>query len=229
MKTLHKEHSLVQYQTGTVANNQPQPAYFDSFVFQNEWEKLGGDNQFTIYAENYIDLNGLEIDDKSIFFDAITVQSPLPPIIAPKTSQFPNPPAGATIVIYDIIATVPLVIDTYENVSQDIFNGIGYKGSKYDWEHIVYFRTQSWSTDVDFAGNVANLTHQSQSGSGMPTASDRLYCYRFVTWSHQVEHALVLISPARYVLAVTPKKEHDVEYIYRLKRSYELQQTFDRD
>ena len=229
MKTLHKEHSLVQFQTGKVVANVMRPPWFDSFVYQNEWKKLGDDNQFTIYCENYIDLNGLEIDDKSIFFDAITVQSPLPPVIVPKTSQYPNPPAGATLLIYDIIASVPLVIDNYANVSLDLFNGVGYKNSKYDWEHIIFSRTQSWTTDIDYGGFVANLTHQSQSGSGMPTASDRLYCYRFVSWSTQMEHALVLIQPARYVLAVTPKKEHDVEYIYRLKRSYELQQTFDRD
>ena len=227
MKTLHKEHALVLYQTGTGVPNQE--AYFEGFfgTTQNEWFKIAGANIFCIGTEQYIDLSGLNIDDKSIFFDAITVQSPLPPFIEAKTSGGPTPPAGASIIIHDIITTVPLIID--DDIPTQLAYGIGYLQSQYDFEHVVFYRSQTWATDVDFGGNICNLTHQSQSGSGMPTASDRLYCYRFVQWTTQVQLARVTIQPARYVLAVRPVKESDLEYIYRLKRSYELQQSFDRD
>lgn len=225
MKTLTKEHGRVIYQTGQAGPNQE--AWFEAFAIgEDEWDKLGPDNQFLIGTENYIDLAGLTLEEKSIFFEAITVQSPLPPVIQAKVG-FPNPPAGATVVIHDIITTVPLMFD--ESLNLAILNGIGFKQGEYDFEHVVFYRSQSWSTDIDYAGNLTTLTHQSQCGSGMPTASDRLYCYRLVNWSPQCQNALISIYPARYVLAVNAMKESDLTYIYRLKRSFELQQSFDRD
>lgn len=227
MRTLHKEHGYVAYQTGTGTPNQE--SWFEGFfgTTQGEWKKIGADSANCIMSEQFIDLNGLNIDDKSVFFEAITAQSPNPPLIGPKVFGGANPPAGASLVIHDIITSVPLIIDN--NIIDDLTYGIGFMQSPYDFEHVIYYRSQSWSTDVDFAGFICNMTSQSQNGSGMPTASDRLYCYRFVQWTTQVQNALVSIPPVRYVLAVTAKKEHDVEYIYRLKRSYELQQSFDRD
>ena len=235
MKTLTKELDSTIFTTGT---GQPdQDSWFEDWQesedgsnrMQKAWIKLGGNNAFSMYCEEYIDLNGLQIEDESIFFDGITATSPYPPIIAGKTSGTPNPPAGASLLIADIITSVPLVLDDYNQWAMDWFAGIGYKDSQYDFEHVIYYRSQTWSTDVDYQGFICNLTNQSQSGSGMPTASDRLYCYRFVIWTTQVQNARVSIPPLRFVLAVTPKKESELEYIYRLKRSYELQQSFDRD
>lgn len=229
MKTLTKEIDWTLFTTGTGELNQE--AWFDDFDAgqQKNWIKLGTDNAFSIYSAEYIDLNGLQIEDKSIFFEGITGQSPYAPIIVGKTAATPNPPAGASLIIQDIITSVPMVLDDYQQWAQDYYSGFGYKDSQYDFEHVIYFRSQTWSTDVDYQGFICNLTNQTQSGSGMPTASDRLYCYRFVIWTAQVQNARVTIPPLRFVLAVTPKKESDLEYIYRLKRSYELQQSFDRD
>lgn len=227
MKTLTKQTALVTYETGTGAPEQD--AWFDEFStgIQGEWVKIAANNFFLIGNEQYIDLNGLNIDDKTVFFDAITVQSPLPPIIEKKSPVSPAIPAGASIIIHDIITSVPLALD--DNTPAQLGYGIGYMQSQYDFEHVIYYRSQTWATDVDYAGNICNLTHQSQSGSGMPTASDRLYCYRFVQWSPQVQNAKVTIMPSRFVLGVQASKENDLTYIYRLKRSYELQQRFDRD
>jgi hypothetical protein len=227
MRTLHKEHNIVVFQTGTGAPNQE--AWFEDWfgTTQGEWFKIGPNNFFTIGTEQYIDLKGLAIDDMSVFFDAITTQTTIPPVIEGKVTGV-NPPAGASIVLHDIITSVPLAIND-ELASVELPNGIGYNGSQYDFEHVIYYRAQTYSTDVDFGGNLCQLVSSTQSGSGMPTASDRLYCYRFVQWTTQVTNARVTIQPVRYVLAVTPRKESDLEYIYRLKRSYELQQSFDRD
>ena len=229
MKTLHKEIDYTSFTTGTgQANQESWFQDFDSGQDKN-WVKIGTANQFAMYNAEYIDLAGLQVEDESIFFEAITGQMPYPPLIAAKTTGTPNPPAGASLILQDIITTIPLDLDNFQQFSLDYFGGFGFKDSQYDFEHIVYFRSQTWTTDVDFQGYICNLTNSSQCGSGMPTASDRLYCYRILVWTAQCQNARITVPPLRFVLAVTPKKEHDVEYIYRLKRSYELQQTFDRD
>tara|TARA_B100000161_G_C33523453_1_gene402318 strand:+ start:567 stop:1250 length:684 start_codon:yes stop_codon:yes gene_type:complete len=227
MRTLHKEHGYVAYQTGTGVVNQE--SYFEDFfgTTKGEWVKIGLAANNCIMSEQYIDLNGLNIDDKSVFFDAITCQSPNAPLIGPKVFGAANPPAGASLLIHDIVTSVPLIIEN--SIIDELAYGIGYMQSQYDFEHVIYYRSQSWTTDVDFGGFICNMTSQQQSGSGMPTASDRLYCYRFVQWTTQVQNAVVSIPPARIVLAARAVKENEVEYIYRLKRSYELQQSFDRD
>jgi len=39
----------------------------------------------------------------------------------------------------------------------------------------------------------------------------------------------MIVYPARYILRAMAKEEADYQYIMRLKRSYDLQQRFDRD
>ena len=96
-----------------------------------------------------------------------------------------------------------------------------------DWE-TVYARVRVFNMDLDnLAGGYSILLSDTQTGSLEPSASDRIYCYRVVQYNGA--DTRFDIFPARYILRADAKEEPEYEYLMRLKRSYELQQRFDRD
>ena len=244
MKLLKREHTLTQFRLGqrnpTTGNFLPgRESIIDEFVNQNDWVIIGnplGDDR-SIGTESYIDLKGLNQQDKSIFFDNIIVQTPVPPTAGARgvSGDGAGPydetsaPAGSTLLITDLITTIPIDIQTaHQTVIQSGYAGFA-QYSSINFEHVVFNRSQTFALDLDFGGQVFQLTASHQSGSGMPTASDRLYCYRFATWSNDLRNVDIVIPPARHLLAVTAKEEPMVNHLFRLKRSYDLQQSFDID
>ena len=77
------------------------------------------------------------------------------------------------------------------------------------------------------------VANDNQSGSNMPTASDRIYCYRLVIPDASQAPAATIVSinvpPARYLLQVEAREEPTYQHLMRLKRSYDLQQQPDVD
>lgn len=79
-------------------------------------------------------------------------------------------------------------------------------------------------------GNGIYLVADDQYFSSLePTAADRLYCYRVIglpvpAYDPSVETGLTSVSvpPKRILLTCTSAKEEDLDYMMRLKRSYEL-------
>lgn len=217
------------------------PSEEDSFNAWNQqkgWHKFGPLGNNLVFTQGDLDLAGLTIDNQSIFFENIVLQEPVPIVVSDRgvsgdgggPYDESGPVVGAAIIVNDLVTTVPL--DT-TNVNMMTAAAAGYAGfrtiSRMTFEHVVYNRTRIFALDLDFGSSVAQLTSSTQTGSGMPTASDKLYIYRFVSWDNKLKNANVTIPPSRIVFGITSKKEHDVEYLFRLKRSYELQQTFDRD
>jgi hypothetical protein len=68
-----------------------------------------------------------------------------------------------------------------------------------------------------------------QLGSLLPTATDRIYCYRVVSFGPGNSDGTLLMSGARYLLRASAKEEAEFEYLMRLKRSYDLQNEPDVD
>jgi len=215
MRILKKEFSLCAYTTDPQGN-------FGVFLDPaTDWQKFGPNNFFTIGSESYIDLAGMSQEEKTVAFNAITVQGTWPPSV-----QGANVQTGAQVIVHDVITSIPINL---ENVQETILYGFGQIGSDIDYQHVIYNRTQIFAIDLDFAGVFPILAHTSQTGSGEPTASDRLYCYRFVNWSAELTGGTITIFPARHVIEAGISKESELEYIYRLKRSYDLQQSYDND
>ena len=183
----------------------------------------GAFSQGTWVNDSYIDLAGLAQGEKTVMVKAATVQRGTYQAFVPAV-------AGDRIYIYDIMTSIPVDIDKLSTVI-DIFNrGLGMLGTELNFEHVLYHRLQVFSYDVDFANGTAVLADESQCGSLMPTASDRIYCYRIVSTNTDASPETVLgVAPARYVLEVDVKEEAEYEYLMRLKRSYDLQQAPDRD
>lgn len=173
-----------------------------------------------LVSETYFDLKGLAIEDETIFFDGMAVQESGVPAIQGT--------AGDNYMLFDFMTTIPL--------DQNAINAVitvapGFPGSTLNYEHVPYARYRRWAIDLDTAARMAMVVNDSQAGSLAPTASDRLYCYRIVIVDAATLASATSINTqaARYVIDATPKAEPEYQYLMRLKKSYDLQQTPDVD
>jgi len=221
MKTLAKYHSAL-YLTTTPGSGNFVFADTTGFVgFNSGWTDLGQGGQFV--SENYFDLAGLSMEDKTMFFDGMTTQEA-------GNMAFGGGAAGDSVVVYDIMTSVPFDA-TNIAVQAAILNvGLGFPGGRLDYEHVLYQRVRRHTLDTTNAAAFPLLVEDKQSGSLMPTASDRIYSYRYV-FIVDISGTLsgMTIPGSRHLISASPREEPEFEHIMRLKRSYDLQQSQDVD
>ena len=188
---------------------------FDST--QNGWRQISpGTGNFV--ASTYFDLAGMSMNDETLFFEVAAVQEVLSPQFAPST-------AGDSMFVVDIMSQIPL---TDNEVALYATQG-NMIGSTLTFEQTIYGRVRFFNIDLDnAAGTIAILLSDNQTGSLSPTASDRVYCYRYAGVNQTLPGFSTLFA-ARHILRATSKEEPEYRYLMRLKRSYELQNEPDRD
>ena len=218
MKTLAKEHQFLSIvRTG---RDWGEPVSF------GHWKQVGP-NSFL--SSTYFDLAGLAMDEKTLFFEAAGVQTVLSPLAN-------NSGAGDSCVIMDLMSTRPLtdqqviLTSVYGNFAGNTaIDGQG----PLSFEETVYARTQMYVRHVDTsAWGYITLTDENFFGSMEPTASDRIYSYRLISASQgdaPTDMDQLTIYPARHLLKSTSKEEPSYQYLMRLMKSYQLQQSPDVD
>jgi hypothetical protein len=168
-----------------------------------------------VFHEQYFDLSGYELDDLTL---------------VPKFMQLQdggNPYAGglgvSALHVWDIISQERL------DPSQFLIYAVtgDYPGSPattQDWSQILMCNKRYMTGQTVFTS--ANLFLPASSGSfgsSEPTAVAKLWCYRIIVTGGTLETGDILNIPAtRFVLGGTVIDEPDLEYMMRLKRSYEL-------
>jgi hypothetical protein len=218
VKTLAKEHQIL-----TLTRAGPE---WNTAVNIGAWRKLGP-NSFL--SSTYFDLAGMAMDDKTLFFEAAGVQTVLSPLAN-------NTGAGDSCVIMDLMSTRQLTDSqilltvTFGNFAG---NGTSDGQGPLSFEETIYARTQMFVRHVDTsAWGYITMTDENFFGSMEPTASDRIYSYRLVipsTGTAGTDMDQLTIYPARHLLKSTAKEEPTHEYLMRLMRSYQLQQSPDVD
>lgn len=210
MKTLAKE-------TGLLNVDKAGPV-FTPQLFQG-WRQIVPNGQ-TFVHETYFDLNGLSMEEKTVFFEGATVQ------------EFANPShvggaAGDLTQVIDIMSALPLN-DTQLQSCAVFANGIEIAFPTFD--QTIYFRNNIYLVDVDFlASGYFNLMSTNQMGSLGPTASDRIYVYKIVLFGANNTATSYTVYPSRFLLSMEAREEPEFQHIMRLKRSYDLQQSYDED
>lgn len=212
MKTLTKEF-------GYLSVDKVGPLYTLNAASSNSgWRTHTGIGNFI--NDTYFDLAGLAVDDKTLFFEGAAMQEIQPPSITVGT-------AGDFVAVVDLMCTTPLTDEevalyaTYGNIIGD--------GSALTFDQTIYGRVRIFNMDLDnLAGGFFITLGDNQTGSLEATASDRVYCYRFVSMTVSADSTIALTG-ARYILRANAVEEPEYQYLMRLKRSYELQQRFDRD
>lgn len=170
----------------------------------------------------YFDLAGMTIDDLTLFFEGAAVQDVNNPAVF-------NQAAGDTITIVDVMSAIPLTDVEYSNLL--VYGNLAENPSdSLTFDQTIYLRIRSYVVDLDTAawGSMV-LVSDNQLGSLSPTASDRVYCARVVAVGTPTTSTQIDVFGSRYLLRANAKAEAEYEYLMRLKRSYELQQRFDRD
>lgn len=214
MKTLTKEFGLLKADLAGGAWN------INQDLSVGNWRQLNpGLGQFI--ANTYFDLAGLSMEDKTLFFEGAAMQEVLPPALTTAA-------AGDLLNVVDIMSVVPMTdSEVALFVTQGNFIG---SGSGLTFDQTIFARSRVFNMDLDnVAGNYFIVLGDNQLGSLESTASDRIYCYRYATVAAQGPNTSLELYGARYLLRAKAVEEPEYQYLMRLKRSYELQQQFDRD
>jgi hypothetical protein len=210
MKTLAKEHSYVTLNQGA----------------PNTWSVTGGSNWRTLSSLNFVsdtffDLAGMSQREKTLFFDGATCQ------------EFVNPShtagaAGDSIIVYDLMTSTSLA--DAELLSYVALGNFATSNAGIGYQETIYGRVRQFVIDLDTApwGSFV-LVSDNQIGSLESTASDRIYCYRIVNIGAPTAATDIVVNSARYLLRAEAKEEAEYQYLMRLRRSYELQQSYDED
>jgi len=215
VKVLAKYHSCLDITQAAPNNYDLTPV---STIGSNSgWSKIGGQ---VFASETFFDLAGLSMDGKTIFPSGITCQRGTSPLLNAAAP-------GDNFIMLDVISAIPI------DMTNDVLNwfnvGPGFPGSTLNFEHVLYMRGQRWTVDVDTNSQFPLKADEWQAGSMMPSASDRLYSYRVVLINTGNTSNRILTPSGRHVMQVDALAEPEFEYLMRLKRSYDLQQTPDVD
>ena len=212
--------TLAQYHNALFATVADGAVTIDTSLVSSGWSQpIPG----ILVSDVYFDLAGLSLEDKTIFIEASGVQHGAYPAIGGQ--------AGDNYLLVDIMTSIPIDVTDPAFLNLGLV-GLGFPESKLNFEHVIYQRYRRYTLDLDAGARMAILASDDQSGSNKPTASDRIYCYRVVIPDlSQSPGTLVSfnVPPARYLLEVNAVEEPTYQHIMRLKRSYDLQQSFDRD
>ena len=212
MKTLAKE-------IGNLLVTKAGPAYtLDTSLSTEGWiQTTPGGNIFI--NRTFFDLAGLSMENKTLFFEGAATQEVLNPATSPSTT-------GNNAIIVDIMSNKPLTDE--EASSTLVFGNLSFGQSHLTFDQTKYMRVRFLNTDIDNqAGGFMITVSDNQLGSLEPTASDRIYITRVVTFNGADGNYNAY--GVRYLLRANAKEEAEYQYLMRLKRSYELQQRFDRD
>ena len=208
MKILTKDINLINVdKTGPVF----------SIVEPNGWRQVG--LNFFVF-ETYYDLAGMSQAEKTLFFEAATVQDIANP------AQL-NGVAGDLLGITDLMTSTPL---SDNDLTQFSIFGNMVQSTFPSFDQVIYARNRVFVVDIDFAASgYFNLLSNHQLGSMSPTASDRVYVYRVVAIAANNTADNYTVLPARFLLQATAKEEAEYQYLMRLMRSYNLQNEPDVD
>jgi hypothetical protein len=173
--------------------------------------------------ETSIDLSGYALQKKS-FYPYSSFEQRNAAVIANFTDQG----IGRNVVDNIIISSVPLdltgVNPNLLAASLPGFIGNTGTGFRLNRDPLIHQHQIIYSHDSTTSGTGGTSIYRvvsSQSASSLePTAADRLYCYRLIT-TNGIDGDLTMPA-ARVMIPGTISTEPSIEYMMRLKRSYEL-------
>jgi hypothetical protein len=215
MKTLTKEHQVVN-----ILQTAP-----DAFVIDGQYGSWRALNNKVFASSSYFDLAGMSQREKTMFFEAATVQELYSPIHV-------DGQVGDNIVVFDIMTSEPM--NDAELLSFAASGNFATSQAGLGYQETIYARVRHYLVDLDTASwGTFILGTENQLGSLEPTASDRIYTYRMIYVPKlNIPFSIpgkLTVYYARHIIRAEAKEEAEYRYLMRLRRSYELQQSYDED
>lgn len=198
-----------------------------------EWRTTGADTQWEILDQlgnfaysTYVDTSGYNMDDLTVMFESIGQ-------LQAGTTNLTGVPSCRMLIV-DMVTTQSLGANNAEllQVCNEIRLGNFVPGSlisDVDFEMVQYgrFREYLAVTQGTTVQDVYVPVSDSQFGSLEATTADKLHVYRFVVLEGffiQEILPIMTIHETRFVINTRIEKEADIPYLFRQKRSFELQQ-----
>jgi len=211
MKTLTKEHQIC-------SANQDAPDVYSLGSASNGWRAL---SPRIFVSDTFFDLAGMSQREKTLFFEAATVQDMFNPVHQGGV-------AGDDVVVFDIMTSEPM--DDAELLGFVGAGNFATSPAGLGYQETIYGRVRHYIIDLDTAawGSFV-LASDNQLGSLEATASDRIYSYRILHITAGTAATQVDLYYARHIIRAEAKEEAEFRYLMRLRRSYELAQNHDED
>ena len=177
-----------------------------------------------LYSETFIDFSGYTQDDLTVYPERVTIQE------------------GGTFRVIEDAASIQkgcMVLDmlteeritNYDTVAENVAllaTSPSFSRGPLEFQQIIFGQYRMFGADTSIWTNtqgVLTLLDSNQFGSGSPTTVEKLWCYRFIIplGVFQADPlAEICVPPSRVVMSINVDKESELEYMMRLKRSYEL-------
>ena len=211
----------------------------------SDYRPLATTNDQYWVSEHKLDLSGYVQSDLTVFFKNSFEQrggsTNYQWIARGATPALRLQPYDAANFELTIISSVPLndeqltltVLTAPGFTPLHITGGVDY--GNFDRTHIIHGNGLVWSLDASLGADVftsngggyGSVVQSWDFSSLEPTAADCLYCYRMIALSEASKDAGTGFTDVQYpakrvLLSMTTDEEPHLEYMMRLKRSYEL-------
>jgi len=209
-----KAHQLYKQIPGsTIVSVFESPVLWTSTTATDGWEGLSVTYGFgTVWGaayRSYIDLAGWSEQELTTFVQGIDIQK----------SQSPINLSGQTPIVweFDFITTRRLTT----NEITDVLAQPGYLPSTLDLMQLIYGEKRDYATNANVPGTYIT-TSDERSGSGNPTAMDKLHWTRLYIFPSPTSDTVDL-HPTNLIVQALTVEEKDLVWMERLRRSYVLQ------
>lgn len=188
------------------------------FTATNGWR--GGGN--ATFYETYWDMSAYTLDDLTFFPISAVLQDGMP------YGMSWTDVSDIGLAVIDIISQEKLDLPTvYQNFTASNLNLPGQPLSQENFEQILMENFRFMVPQVDFTSvNLVLPATTGSFGSLQPTACEKLWIYRIILVNDTVrtQGDRIIVPATRFIMSGTVVKEAELDYMMRLKRSYELSQ-----
>ena len=190
---------------------------WDDFTNSNGWSSI---SDTVMYWQGSIDLSGYALKRKTFYPLTAFVQEATSPVSFGGSGQL------TTYVVSSVPTDITTLVTQISFASGPGFIQAGAAGvTQDDWTTVLFGQSDTYLINSTLpALGLTQLVSSRQFGSLSPTAADKLYVTKIVfpsTLAGDIGTSMVIPS-SRIVIPGTIKEEPKLEYMMRLKRSYEI-------
>lgn len=184
------------------------PLVFDA---QSTWQEgtvvIDGTQYYMLYANDYFDLSGYTLQDKTLFIQNVMIQ------------ECPNLVGSFNAFVSRIVSKTPIPLSSMEVTSPSRSWALpGNSANTYTMDQIVMGDCAFWSVDSTLTSSIA--LSRALWGEGNATAADKLYIGVAIAFA-KTQPQQIIFPDTNFVIPAFIAKEADLPYMMRLSRSLE--------
>ena len=184
------------------------PLVFDG---QSSWQEgtvvIDGTQYYVLYANDYFDLSGYSLQDKTLFIQNVMIQ------------ECPNVFGSFNAFISRIVSKTPIPLSSMEITSPSRTWALpGNSANTYTMDQIVMGDCALWTVDSTLSSSIP--LSRALWGEGNATAADKLYIGVAIAFPKS-QPQQIIFPDTNFVIPAFVAKEDELPYMMRLSRSLE--------